>query len=69
MKHTLYLSILVFLLTWSFSESLIQIELKKSVAKFHHKYLQSFKFIQVNSQTEIFTSFLEEKDVPLHQQV
>lgn len=46
----------------------IQIELKKSTAKYHHEYLKSLKFMQVN-QKDRFSSFLEEKDISLHQQV
>jgi len=46
----------------------IQIELKKSTAKYHHEYLKALKFMQVNQKNE-FTSFLEEKDISLHQQV
>ena len=49
----------------------VHIELKKSEAKYHHDYLKSLKFMQVNSQKfkNNFSSFLEEKDISLHQQV
>lgn len=46
----------------------IHIELKKSTAKYHHEYLKSLKFMQVNQKNQ-FSSFLEEKDISLHQQV
>jgi len=50
--------------------SFIQIELKKSEAKYHHEYLKSLKFMQINSRTKKkYSSFLEEKDISLHQQV
>ncbi len=50
--------------------SFIQIELKKSEANYHHEYLKSLKFMQINSKSkEKFSSFLEEKDISLHQQV
>jgi len=69
MKFSLYLHILVLATYCSISKGLIQIELKKSVAKFHNQYLKTLKFIQVYSKNEFFTSFLEDKEVPLHQQV
>jgi len=69
MKHSYLLGVLVLFLYLEALECLIQIELKKSLAKFHHEYLKSLKFMQVYTKNEIFTSFLEEKDVPLHQQV
>lgn len=49
----------------------VQIELKKSTAKYHHEYLKALKFMQTNKygKKEIFSSFLEEKDISLHQQV
>jgi hypothetical protein len=51
--------------------SFVQIELKKSTAKYHHEYLKSLKFMQTNiyGKKEVFSSFLEEKDISLHQQV
>ncbi len=52
----------------SFNECLVQIELKKSMAKFHHEYLKNLKFVQINSE-RFLSSFLEEKETPLHKQV
>jgi hypothetical protein len=49
--------------------TITHIELKKSSAKYHHEYLQSLKFMQLNSNKSAYTSFLEEKDINLHQQV
>jgi hypothetical protein len=51
--------------------SFVQIELKKSTAKYHHEYLKALKFMQTNKygRKEVFSSFLEEKDISLHQQV
>jgi len=46
----------------------IHIELKKSTAKYHHEYLKTLKFMQIN-RIDKFSSFLEEKDISLHQQV
>jgi len=46
----------------------IHIELKKSTAKYHHEYLKALKFMQIN-RLDKFSSFLEEKDISLHQQV
>lgn len=73
MKYKAYLKILIictfsilFLLKSSFA--FIHIELKKSTAKYHHEYLKSLKFLQVNGKNK-FSSFLEEKDISLHQQV
>ncbi len=43
------------------------IHLKQSTAKYKHEYLKSLKFIQKNIVKS--TSFLEEKDISLHQQV
>jgi len=53
------------------SLSFVHIELKKSTAKYHHEYLKALKFMQTNNygKKEVFTSFLEEKDISLHQQV
>ena len=56
----------------SFISSLIQIELKKSMAKYHTEYLLNLKFHQINTYSKSydkFASFLEEKEIPLHQQV
>lgn len=46
----------------------VHIELKKSTAKYKSEYLKSLKFIQ-KSIIKPVSSFLEEKDISLHQQV
>jgi hypothetical protein len=46
----------------------IHIELKKSTAKYKSEYLKSLKFLQKNIVNPV-SSFLEEKDISLHQQV
>jgi hypothetical protein len=43
------------------------IKLKQSTAKYKHEYLKSLKFVQKNLINS--SSFLEEKDISLHQQV
>ena len=48
--------------------SVVHIELKKSSAKFKAEYLKSLKFLQKNIVNP-YSSFLEEKDISLHQQV
>ena len=69
MKCILFL--VCFLVEFSFS--LVQIELKKSLAKNHSDYLMNLKLMQISSKKRAlhkahgFFSFLEE--IPLHQQV
>ncbi len=46
----------------------VHIELKKSTAKYRSEYLKSLKFRQKNLINPV-SSFLEEKDISLHQQV
>ena len=46
----------------------VHIELKKSTAKYKSEYLKSLKFVQKNIVNPV-SSFLEEKDISLHQQV
>ena len=71
MKCILFL--VCFLVEFSFS--LVQIELKKSLAKNHSYYLMKLKLMQISSKKRAlhkangFFSFLEEKEIPLHQQV
>jgi len=69
MKQSFYIYLLVLIISFSISDCLVQIELIKHMAKFHHQYLKALKFTQVSSKSTIYSSFLEEKDVPLHQQV
>ena len=60
----LYLSIAITLviLNLNFIHCYVQVELKKSMAKFHHEYLKNLKFLQVNRFGRKFSSFLEEKN-------
>jgi hypothetical protein len=69
LKFLLFCFFSILLITEIFS--FVQIELKKSTAKYHHEYLKALKFMQTNKygKKEVFTSFLEEKDISLHQQV
>lgn len=75
MKYSLKLTILLFcffsFLLMQQTKSFVQIELKKSTAKYHHEYLKALKFMQTNiyGKKEVYSSFLEEKDISLHQQV
>ena len=75
MKYCLKFKILLFCffatLLVQETMSFVQIELKKSTAKYHHEYLKALKFMQTNlyGKKELFSSFLEEKDISLHQQV
>lgn len=48
--------------------SFVHIELKKSTAAYHSEYLKSLKFLQKNINQSL-SSFLEEKEISLHQQV
>jgi hypothetical protein len=50
------------------STSFVHIELKKSTAKYKSEYLKSLKFFQKNNFKEL-SSFLEQKEITLHQQV
>jgi len=71
MKYIVLLASILFKLCLA----IFQIELKKSVAKNHSDYLLKLKLIQINStrrrerKAKGFFSFLEEKEIPLHQQV
>lgn len=68
-KILLFASLFIILIGYSYA--FVQIELKKSTAEYHHKYLKALKFMQTNmyGKKEVFSSFLEEKDISLHQQV
>lgn len=62
--------LLIIIYITTFTDCLIQIELKKSLAKYHSEYLMSLKLQQIYKQKRSkFTSFLEEKEITLHQQV
>ena len=72
MKYIVLLASMLFQLC----TAIIQIELKKSLAKNHSDLLLKLKLMQINSKNRSerkkkggFFSFLEEKEIPLHQQV
>ena len=70
MKSYKSICILLIIIYSTFTDCLIQIELKKSLAKYHSEYLMSLKLQQIFKQKRSkFTSFLEEKEITLHQQV
>ena len=71
LKFKILLICLISTLLMQETLSFVQIELKKSTAKYHHEYLKALKFMQTNiyGKKEVFSSFLEEKDISLHQQV
>jgi len=62
-----FLVVLMFILR--FSECFVQIELKKSSAKYKSEYLKSLKFFQKNQFKQQYSSFLHMKEITLHQQV
>lgn len=69
MKHTNIFTLgLVFIINYlHFANGLVQIELKKSMAKFHHEYLKNLKFTQVNQRFHRYSaSFLEEFPILKH---
>lgn len=75
MKQTFFNSFKIYILTLcvlsallEFSNCFVHIELKKSSAKYKSEYLKSLKFFQKSFFKE-FSSFLEEKEITLHQQV
>lgn len=61
------LIVLVFNFLLTLHTCFVHIELKKSTAKYKSEYLKSLKFTQLNLYSP--SSFLEEKDISLHQQV
>lgn len=86
MKWTIIFALAISLCT--FGQSLVQIELKKSLSDYHTEYLLNLKFLQISmlskldkeeKETQIYnakesflnkySSFVEEKDISLHQQV
>ncbi len=64
----IFLILTMFFAFLNYSVSIVHIELKKSTAKYRSEYLKSLKFLQKNIINPI-SSFLEEKDISLHQQV
>jgi hypothetical protein len=68
LRFKLNLIVTMFFALLNFCSSVVHIELKKSTAKYHSDYLKSLKFIQKNIINPV-SSFLEEKDISLHQQV
>jgi hypothetical protein len=60
--------LIMFIELINFSDCVVHIELKKSSAKYKSDYLKSLKFLQRNIITPI-SSFLEEREISLHQQV
>jgi hypothetical protein len=62
-----YLVLVVLLTLFYLNDCFVHIELKKSTAKYKSEYLKSLKFQQLNIINP--SSFLEEKDISLHQQV
>ena len=69
MKQIYYLYFYLFLLSIQQLSCFVHIKLQKSTSKYHHEYLKNLKFLQVLSRTSKSSSFLEEKDISLHQQV
>jgi len=70
MKQFVLIHLLIFYIYLTFSNCLIQIELKKSLAKYHSEYLMTLKLQQIlKKKGSHFSSFLEEKEITLHQQV
>ena len=70
MKQYRSICILILFICSTFTNCLIQIELKKSLAKYHSEYLMTLKLQQIlKRKGSKFTSFLEEKEITLHQQV
>lgn len=67
-KVCIFLSLIIILNINSFVYSFTHIDLKKSDAEYHHEYLKSLKFIQVNKKQK-YSSFLEQQEISLHQQV
>ena len=63
-----FLILTMFFAYLNFSLCIVHIELKKSTAKYRSEYLKSLKFLQKNIINPV-SSFLEEKDISLHQQV
>ncbi len=60
--------LILFLELINISFCVVHIELKKSSAKYKSEYLKSLKFLQRNIITPV-SSFLEEREISLHQQV
>ena len=52
----------------NFAICVVHIELKKSTAKYKSEYLKSLKFLQKNLISPV-SSFLEGREINLHQQV
>ena len=70
MKQYKSLCLLILFIYSTLTNCLIQIELKKSMAKYHSEYLMTLKLQQIlKRKGSKFTSFLEEKEITLHQQV
>jgi hypothetical protein len=68
LRFKLFSILIMFFAFVNFCVSVVHIELKKSTAKYHSDYLKSLKFLQKNIINPV-SSFLEEKDISLHQQV
>lgn len=84
-KLSLFLRIISIIILITNSFQITQIQLKKSLANYHTEYLMNLKFQQITmygnekdkaevfNQSQLylkkFSSFLEEKDISLHQQV
>ena len=67
MKQIFGRIIFIMVISITLIHSFTHISLKKSTAKYRHEYLKSLKFLQRNLISS--SSFLEEKDISLHQQV
>ena len=63
----IFVFIFTYVYTFSMIKALTYIKLEKSITKHHFQMLNSLKFLQKNKYFP--SSFLEEKDISLHQQV
>jgi hypothetical protein len=63
-----FIFLMVLLELINFSYCVVHIELKKSSAQYKSEYLKSLKFLQKNIISPV-SSFLEEREISLHQQV
>jgi cathepsin D len=68
LKHFHIYFIAIFLIIIESTHGFVHIQLKKSTAKYRNDYLKNLKFTQIFSKNPQ-SSFLEEKDISLHQQV